>query len=261
MIRLLDVSKAFVSGGSHRAETPALEEVTLEIADGEFLTIVGPSGCGKTTVLSLVAGFEPPSSGQVLINDRSVLAPGSDRVVVFQEPGLYPWLDVRQNVALGLKLRDGKVEWPLVHEYVAKVGLNGFERHYPNQLSGGMRQRVALARALIVSPEVLLMDEPFGALDAQTRLAMQELLLDLWGTIKATVIFVTHDVDEAILLGDRIAVMTPRPGRIAELVHVPFGRPRALGTTLTPEFVDIKRRVLGRLLGPDEVASLHGTSH
>jgi len=261
MIRLHKVSKEFESGGRNRASTFALEDVSVDVGKGEFLTIVGPSGCGKSTILSLVAGFEYPTSGQVVFNNQVVVAPGSGRVVVFQEPGLYPWLDVRQNVALGLKLRAGKVDWAIVHEFVAKVGLTDFERHYPNELSGGMRQRVAIARALIVSPEVLLMDEPFGALDAQTRLTMQELLLDLWGAVKPTVIFVTHDVDEAILLGDRIAVMTARPGRIADMVQVPFGRPRALGTTLTPKFVEIKRRVLSQLLGPDEIASLHGATN
>ena len=255
MIRLVDVNKSFAPG-RRRGATLALENISLEIADGEFLTIVGPSGCGKSTVLTLVAGFESPTSGEILLNGEPVAAPGSDRVVVFQEPGLYPWLEARENIGLGLKLRDGRIDWDLVHDYVAKVGLDGFERHYPNELSGGMQQRVALARALIVAPEVLLMDEPFGALDAQTRLAMQELLLELWGTMKATVIFVTHDVDEAILLGDRVAMMTPRPGRIAELISVPFGRPRTLGTTLKPEFIELKRRVLSRLLGPRELASL-----
>lgn len=260
MISLRKVSKAFTLERRNRAGTLALEDISLEVANGEFLTIVGPSGCGKSTVLSLIAGFEHPTSGEVFCNEQLVEAPGSGKVVVFQDAGLYPWLNVRQNVGLGLRLRDGKVDWQVVHDYVAKVGLTGFERHYPNELSGGMRQRVALARALIVNPEILLMDEPFGALDAQTRLAMQEQLLDLWGTIKATVVFVTHDVDEAILLGDRIAVMTPPPGRIAELVQVPFGRPRSLEMTLTPQFVELKRHVLGQLLGPNEIERLHSAS-
>ena len=248
MIRLDSVTKSFQPSGRNRSATLALEKFSLDVPDGEFLTIVGPSGCGKSTVLGLVAGFERPTSGQVLLDERPIFGPGSDRVVVFQEPGLYPWLDVRENIAFGLRLRGGRVNWDEVHAFVEKVGLDGFERHYPNELSGGMQQRVAIARALIVAPEVLLMDEPFGALDAQTRLTMQELLLSLWGTIKTTVIFITHDVDEAILLGDRVIVMTRRPGRTADTLVVPFGRPRHVDTSLTPEFIEMKRRILGQLL-------------
>jgi NitT/TauT family transport system ATP-binding protein len=246
MIVLDRVSKSYPPHRRGGSPTPALGEVSLTIEDGQFLCIVGPSGCGKTTLLHLVAGFEPCTTGQILLDGVPVTRPGADRTVVFQQPGLYPWLSVRENIAFGLVLRDGRrrVDWQRVHAFVHLMGLDGFEDHPPYQLSGGMQQRVAIARAMITEPKILLMDEPFGALDAQTRNEMQRFLLGVWEDHRSTVLFITHDVEEAILLGDRVVVMTARPGRIAQDFAVPLARPRQWEMVLTPEFVDLKRQVL-----------------
>jgi len=194
----------------------ALDEVSLTIEDGTFVTILGASGCGKSTLLNMLAGLSPASAGRMLIDGAPIKKPGPDRVVVFQQPGLYPWLSLRDNIAFGLRMRDGRrIDWKHVDELIDVIGLKGFETHRPYELSGGMQQRVAIARALVMQPRVLLMDEPFGALDAQTRRTMQQFLLDLWERIRATVVFITHDIDEAILLGERLVVMSARPGRVA----------------------------------------------
>ncbi|MDE2239900.1 MAG: ABC transporter ATP-binding protein, partial [Rhodospirillales bacterium] len=203
----------------------ALDEISLTVEDGSFVTILGASGCGKSTLLNMVAGLEAPSSGQITLDGTPITKPGPDRVVVFQRAGLYPWLSLRDNIAFGLKMR-GKVEWREVDRVIELIGLRGFETHRPYELSGGMQQRVSIARALVMHPRVLLMDEPFGALDAQTRENMQEFLTELWERIRATVIFVTHDIDEAIILGSRLVVMSARPGRISLDENVPLGRPR-----------------------------------
>jgi len=231
----------------------ALCEVSLRVEQNEFVTILGPSGCGKTTLLRLVAGFESPSRGRILFEGQEVLRPGSDRVVVFQQPGLYPWLSVRDNVAFGLRLgrhqawHRAKPDWDKVDETIAIVGLKGFERRAPYELSGGMQQRAALARALVMSPRLLLMDEPFGALDAHTRPAMQEFLLELWDRLRATIFFVTHDVDEAVLLGDRVVVMASGPGRIADEMAVDIARPRHEALTETDHFRALRKRAIGTL--------------
>jgi NitT/TauT family transport system ATP-binding protein len=241
-----DVCKTFTPGNRHGSEVQALDKVSLEIADKEIVCLVGPSGCGKSTLLNMLAGFEAPTSGEVRIGDIEVRDAGPDRIVVFQTPALFPWMTVRDNIAFGPRkrgvpalrcLEDGA-------RYMYAMGLEDFGGHYPYQLSGGMRQRVQIASALINRPEVLLMDEPFVALDFQTRLGMQELLLQIWDEFHPTILFITHDVEEAIFLADRLYVMTKRPGRIKEEIAVPFPKPRTFDIVTTPTFVSIKERVL-----------------
>ena len=208
----------------------ALVDVTFSVENNEFFSIVGPSGCGKTTLLNLLAGFEEPTRGELRIGSELITAPGWERAVVFQEYALFPWYNVYDNVCYGLKRkRISEAEQRAIAEhYIALVGLRGFEKRYPRELSGGMRQRVSIARALAVNPSVLLMDEPFAALDIQTREYMQDELLKIWEREPKTVIFITHSIDEAIKLSDRIAIMAPRPGRIAEIKTVDLPRPRNL---------------------------------
>ncbi|MEE3500131.1 ABC transporter ATP-binding protein [Acidiphilium acidophilum] len=224
----------------------ALDDINLIIEDGTFLTILGASGCGKSTLLNLIAGLDAPSSGRLAIDGVPIAKPGPDRVVVFQQPGLYPWLTLRDNIAFGQRMR-GSIDWPRIDEVIGIMGLGGFESHRPYELSGGMQQRAALARALVMNPKVLLMDEPFAALDAQTRHRMQAFLLELWDKIGATIIFITHDIDEAIILGDRLVVMQARPGRIAIDQPIPLARPRSWDMTLEPDFLHLKRRVMSVL--------------
>ena len=251
MIEIRGVTKRFEGNRRKTQMTVAVENVSLTIHDGEFVTIVGASGCGKTTLLNMIAGFENPSFGDVLLNEKPIQGPGRERAVVFQKPTLYPWLTVRKNVALGLTLRKrSAVDWSLVDDFVQKVGLEKFAKHHPHELSGGMQQRVAIARALITHPDILLMDEPFGALDAQTRTEMQAFLLDLWQSLQSTVLFVTHDVEEAILLSDRVVVMSPHPGRIVEDIPVMIPRPRVWDVMLSNEFLEYKRRVLSLIRSP-----------
>ena len=225
----------------------ALQDISFETKDREFTVLVGTSGCGKSTILRLVAGLLPPSDGRVLLDGRSVSGPGADRGMVFQSYTLFPWLTVQRNVEFGLRLRGASApSGPASPQhYINQVGLAGFERVYPKELSGGMMQRVAIARALANDPAVLLMDEPFGALDAQTRALMGELLLRVWGEAAKTVLFVTHDIEEALFLGDRVFVMTARPGRIREEIQVPLPRPRTVDMLTSDIFVDLKRRVMG----------------
>lgn len=208
----------------------ALIDVTFCVDNNEFFSIVGPSGCGKTTLLNLLAGFEEPTRGELRIGSELITAPGWERAVVFQEYALFPWYNVYDNVCYGLKRkRIPEAEQRAIAEhYIALVGLRGFEKRYPRELSGGMRQRVSIARALAVNPSVLLMDEPFAALDIQTREYMQDELLKIWEREPKTVIFITHSIDEAIKLSDRIAIMAPRPGRIVEIKSVESPRPRSL---------------------------------
>ncbi len=216
-IRFDAVSKSFGAG-----QVKALDDVDLAIADKEFLAIVGPSGCGKTTCLRLAAGFEFPTSGRVLVGNAEVREPGPDRAVVFQQFALFPWKTVVENIELGLRNRNMPREERRIRimEAVELIGLNGYEGAYPHQLSGGMQQRVAIARAYVLDPQVLLMDEPFGALDAQTRVVMQEELVRLARRNPRTVLFITHGVEEAVYLADRVAIMTRRPGRLKEIVDV-----------------------------------------
>jgi NitT/TauT family transport system ATP-binding protein len=206
----------------------ALHEVSFQVECNEFFSIVGPSGCGKTTLLNLLAGFERPTRGELRVGGALIAEPGWERAVVFQEYALFPWYTVAQNIAYGLKRKKlpEAERRRLVDHYVGLVGLRGFEKRYPRELSGGMRQRVSIARALAVDPSILLMDEPFASLDVQTREYMQDELLKIWQRERKTVIFVTHSIDEAIKLSDRVAIMTPRPGRVEEIKLVEFPRPR-----------------------------------
>ncbi|HKX19826.1 MAG TPA: ABC transporter ATP-binding protein [bacterium] len=239
------MSVAFRGRGGR--EIAAVARLSLDVADREIVSIVGPSGCGKSTLLRLVAGLVPPSTGEIRLDGRVVDAPGADRGMVFQSYTLFPWLTVRGNVEFGPKIRglDPGYCREVAGRFIQMVGLAGFEHAYPKELSGGMMQRVAIARALANDPEVLLMDEPFGALDAQTRVFMQELLLDIWQKSPKTILFVTHDIDEALFLGDRVYVMTARPGRFRDEVRLDLPRPRTLEITMSPVFVEAKRRVLG----------------
>ena len=235
----------------------ALDNVSFEVPDQQFAVIVGPSGCGKSSLLYLTAGLAEPSDGAIYVGGQKVDGPGADRGMVFQSYTLFPWLTVRQNIEFGLKRRglpSNEIR-TIVEFYLGEVGLAKFAEHYPKQLSGGMMQRVAIARALANDPQILLMDEPFGALDSQTRLQMQQLLLQVWGNSKKTVVFVTHDIDEAILLADRIYVMGARPGRIKEILEVPIERPRSLEVVMEPEFIRMKRHILELL--HDDLEEVH----
>ncbi len=227
----------------------ALENVSLSVPDQQFAVLVGPSGCGKSSLLYLTAGLAEPTSGSICVGGKRVEGPGADRGMVFQSYTLFPWLSVRQNIEFGLK-RKGMVSAEreeIVDFYLNEVGLTQFADRYPKQLSGGMMQRVAIARALANDPQILLMDEPFGALDSQTRMQMQQLLLRVWEHSKKTVVFVTHDIDEAILLGDRVYVMGARPGRIKREMEVPMPRPRDMDMVMERQFIEMKREILGLL--------------
>ena len=218
----------------------ALDRISLDIGDREFLALLGPSGCGKSTLLYLLGGFLPLQEGGISVNGKDVTGPGADRGIVFQHFALFPWKSVRDNVLYGLEkqrlARDERLR--IAQEYIDLVHLTGFEDAFPSQLSGGMKQRVAIARTLAIDPDVLLMDEPFGALDAQTRHIMQEELLSIWRRSPKTVVFVTHDVREAVLLADRVAVMTARPGRIKRIVETRFDRSNLDALSKDPEFLD-----------------------
>ena len=230
----------------------ALENVSFDVQAGEFLSIVGPSGCGKSTLLRIAQGLEPLTSGSITLSGRAITAAGRDRGFVFQSDSLFPWLNVMRNVTFGLELA-GMSAAAASHkgaEMLALVKLQGFEKHYPGELSGGMRQRVNLARALAVDPEMLLMDEPFAALDALTRNKMQQELLRIAGTAAKTVLFITHQIDEAVLLSDRIVVMSARPGRIVETFDVPLPRPRHLEMKRLPQFQDLADRIWGLICDP-----------
>ncbi len=233
------VSKRFHSS---QGETLALQATDLTVQENDFITILGPSGCGKSTLLRIVAGLDTPTRGEVQLDGRRIEGPGADRGMVFQSYTLFPWLTVLDNVCFGLRergiARDERVH--IARGFIAKVGLKGFENHFPKQLSGGMQQRTALARALANDPRMLLMDEPFGALDHQTRELMQELLLGIWEEQRKTVLFVTHDIDEAVFMGGRVVVMSARPGRIKLDRIVPLAHPRHYSVKTTPAFVELK---------------------
>ncbi|CDY75422.1 Hydroxymethylpyrimidine ABC transporter, ATPase component [Caballeronia glathei] len=238
-------------GKVYVGKTPvkALVDINLEVRQGEFVALLGPSGCGKSTLLNLIAGFEPVSDGELRVAGAPVARPGPDRGVVFQDAALFPWLTVWQNVIFGPKTQGvpcAEYE-PRAREMIQLTGLADFTHHLPVQLSGGMRQRVGIARVLTMGSKVLLMDEPFGALDAQTRLTMQELLLSVWQRLCTTIIFVTHDIDEAVFLADTIYVMSARPGSIASRIEVPLARPRTLEDTTSAEFNALKRDILHQI--------------
>ena len=239
-IIISDCSKEFkiARGG----EQQALSNINLEVAEGEFLCLLGASGCGKTTLLNLIAGFEHPSAGSVTIDGRKVAAPDPRYVTIFQNYGLFPWRDVLGNVEYGLEVKgvNTKERKKIAQEYIEMVGLEKFLHSHPGELSGGMQQRVAIARALAVNPEIIFMDEPFGALDAITRFRMQEEITSIWLERKPTIVFVTHDIEEAVYLADRIIIMSPHPGRISSEISVRMGRPR---DRTSPDFVEIRDKV------------------
>jgi len=239
------VSKTFVT---QKGSVHALEDVNLRVRAGEFITLIGPSGCGKSTLLKIVAGLDDSHEGEVLLEGRRVTGPGIDKGFVFQEPRLFPWLTVERNIAADLSLNDPEVR-RRVDELIGLVRLQGFAKAYPRELSGGMAQRVAIARALLRSPKVLLLDEPFGALDAFTRAHMQEVLLDVWQTNRTTMLFVTHDIDEAVFLANRIVIMRPRPGSIRGVIvnDLPYPRKKA-----SSAFQEMRFRVLSEFEKPEE---------
>ncbi len=232
-----------VRGVERRFDTTlALQATDIDIAENEFITILGPSGCGKSTLLRIVAGLDTQTAGEVLLDGQRISGPGADRGMVFQSYTLFPWLTVLDNVCFGLRERGlpRDQQLAIAHDFLAKVGLKGFANHYPKQLSGGMQQRTALARALANQPRMLLMDEPFGALDHQTRELMQELLLGIWEAERKTVLFVTHDIDEAVFMGSRVVVMSARPGRIKLDRMVPLAHPRHYSVKTTAPFSELK---------------------
>ena len=241
-VRIDNVYKTFYSRGN---ETVALSGVSLDIHDNEFVSVVGPSGCGKSTLLNISAGLTAPTEGKVYCDGREVTGTGTERGVVFQQYALFPWLTVKKNVMFALEMRGvkGKDAAAGAMKYLEMVDLVKFADHYPKELSGGMKQRVAIARAYAAEPEVLLMDEPFGALDAQTRTQLQTELLATWEREKKTCFFITHDVEEAIILAQRVVIMSARPGRIREIVEVNIPYPRTQETKLTPEFNALKNRI------------------
>ena len=243
MIRAHDISLVFKA--KDRESVTALSNFSLDIAKGEFVSIVGPSGCGKSTFLNIVLGLIKPGSGKIQLNGTSITGPGQERAMVFQEFGLLPWRTVTSNVELGLELKGipPAQRASRASNLINLVGLQGFENHYPHELSGGMKQRVGLARALATEPEVLLMDEPFAALDAQTRDLMQTELLQIWERTRKTVLFVTHSIEEAAYLSDRVIVMTARPGRTKDVLRIDLPRPRDYEMRLTPKFNEIKLRI------------------
>ena len=235
----------------------AVSTVDMHVKPGEFVSIIGPSGCGKSTLLNIVAGFVKPTSGTVLLDGAGIKGPGSDRGVVFQQYSLFPWLTVRKNVEFGLKMKGitAAQRETQARTLLGLAGLLAFENHYPDQLSGGMKQRVGIVRALATSPQVLLMDEPFGALDAQTRTVMQEILTNMWQQFLISVLFVTHDIEESIFLSDRIYVMTARPGRIKAEIVVPLPRPRTPEMIYTPEFIGLVQQ-LKALIREESLAAM-----
>ncbi|MNM85463.1 Aliphatic sulfonates import ATP-binding protein SsuB [compost metagenome] len=256
-LSIQQVSRTFTNprGG----QTQALLPVDFEVRDNDFVTILGPSGCGKSTLLRIVAGLDTPSTGRVLLDGQPVSDPGADRGMVFQSYTLFPWLTIEQNVRFGLRERGMSAAQQKERSdfFIQRVGLRGFEHHYPKQLSGGMQQRTAIARALANDPKILLLDEPFGALDNQTRVLMQELLLGIWEASRKTVLFVTHDIDEAIFMANRVAVFSARPGRIKSDIAVDFPHPRHYTIKTSPEFSALKARLTEEIRAEAIAAAEH----
>ncbi len=253
----IDVRGMGVRFGSGSSVVEAVRDVSINVQPSEFVSLIGPSGCGKFTLLSIVAGFHRPTSGEALLDGKPITKPGSERGVVFQQYSLFPWLSVRKNVEFGLRMagvarreREGKAR-----ALLGMAGLLAFRNHYPDQLSGGMKQRIGIVRALATSPQVLLMDKPFGALDTQTRVVMQEILTNMWQRFRISVLFVTHDIEEAIFLSDRVYVMTARPGRIKAEIKVPLPRPRRAEMTGMPQFAELVNRLKG-LIREESIAAM-----
>jgi NitT/TauT family transport system ATP-binding protein/sulfonate transport system ATP-binding protein len=246
ILKLEHIDRTYIDGDDPAQATvvEALKDINLEIRRGEFISIIGSSGCGKTTLLRLIGGLDHPQGGQVLLDGVPITGPDPRRGYVFQQGSLFPWLTVEQNIAAGLKARHVyREEKDKIPEFIHMIGLDGFEKSFPHQISGGMAQRVAIARALINDPEVLLMDEPMGALDSFTRADLQDKLLEIRAAHDATMVLVTHDVDEAIYLSDRIVIMTPRPGKISEIMEVNLSHPRDRGGV---SFTNLRREILDR---------------
>jgi len=245
--------------GRNASAVDAVTDVSMEVKPGEFVSIIGPSGCGKSTLLNVVAGFVNPSTGKATLDGKPVEKPGVDRGMVFQQYSLFPWMTVRKNVEFGLKMQGmgATHREEAARTLLGLAGLLSFENHYPDQLSGGMKQRVGIVRALATSPQVLLMDEPFGALDAQTRVVMQEILTNMWQRFRISVMFITHDIEESIFLSDRILVMTARPGRIKAEIVVPLPRPRTPEMIGTPEFGALVQQ-LRALIREESLAAMGG---
>ncbi|MDD7051239.1 MAG: ABC transporter ATP-binding protein [Lachnospiraceae bacterium] len=241
-VRIDKVKKIF---NTRNGEMVALNGVSLDIMENEFICVVGPSGCGKSTLLNIIAGLLEPTSGKVYCDGEEVVGTGTERGVVFQQYALFPWMTVKKNVMFGLNLKGikGQEAEDIAMKYIKMVQLEDFINHYPKELSGGMKQRVAIARAYAVNPSVLLMDEPFGALDAQTRTQLQSELLETWEKERKTCFFITHDVDEAIILAQKVIIMSARPGRIKEIVDVDIPYPRTQETKMTPEFLELKNHI------------------
>jgi NitT/TauT family transport system ATP-binding protein len=243
----IEIEHLTIAFGHAQTFRAAVEQLSLDVAPGEFVCLIGPSGCGKSTVLNTVAGFIAPHAGRVRVDGIEIRKPGADRGVVFQQPTLFPWKTVLQNIAYGLRMGGlgGAEAERIARHFMGLVGLTAFADYYPQALSGGMQQRVGIARALAISPGVLLMDEPFGALDAQTRAMMQEALLGIWEDLHTTVLFITHDIEEALFLADRVVVMSAGPGRVIADVAVALPRPRERDVVYAPEFIRLKRHCAG----------------
>jgi NitT/TauT family transport system ATP-binding protein len=249
----VDIANLNIQFGSGKQSFIALENLSMKAEPGEFVCLLGSSGCGKSTLLGALAGHIQTNGGNILVDGQQINGPHPERGLVFQQHTLFPWKNIIDNVAFGLKMQgiSRTVRHEQAQELLTVMGLAGFENHYPAQLSGGMQQRVEIARVLINSPKVMLMDEPFGALDAQTRMRMQQLLLDVWERIKTTIVFITHDIDEALFLADRILVMSARPGRIIEEINLDFARPRDADLLTSSQFVQLKRHCI-QLLHPQQ---------
>lgn len=253
------VDRLQVRFGRNSSAVEAVKDVSMEVKPGEFVSIIGPSGCGKSTLLNVVAGFVQASAGSATLDGKSTDKPGADRGMVFQQYSLFPWLTVRKNVEFGLKQQGMPAHQraQAARTLLGLAGLLAFESHYPEQLSGGMKQRVGIVRALATSPQVLLMDEPFGALDAQTRVVMQQILTNMWQRFRISVLFITHDIDESIFLSDRVYVMTARPGLIKAEIPIPLPRPRTPDMAATPEYLAIKHK-LRNLITEESLKAMGG---
>ncbi len=255
-VEMRDVSVRF---GKKGQTTEAVSRVSLEVKPGDFVSVIGPSGCGKSTLLNIVAGFMKPSDGAAWLDGQAIGSPGADRGVVFQQYSLFPWMTVRKNVEFGLKMQGHgqNARESAARTLLGLAGLLQFENHYPDQLSGGMKQRVGIVRALATSPQVLLMDEPFGALDSQTRTVMQEILTNMWQQLQLSVLFITHDIEEAIFLSEKVYVMTARPGRIKAEIPIPLPRPRTPEMMSSPTFHALVRQ-LKSLIREESLAAMGG---
>ena len=244
LVDVKGVQKVY-EGNKRKPDVLAVDTVNLRIMKNEFITILGPSGCGKSTLLRMIGGLEEQTTGDIYLHGEELIGPSANRGMVFQAYSLFPWLNIEENIQYGLKVKgmDSTKRKAISNQYIELVGLKGFEQHYPKQLSGGMQQRVAIARALANDPEILLLDEPFGALDNQTRLIMQELLLEIWEKTHKTILFITHDVEEAIFLGSRVITMTSRPGKIKADMPIDLPHPRSYKIKTKKEFIELKDKL------------------